>query len=597
VTQRDLAAWLETLDHDMLTTVASRPMDTIRPAFPSRRRLGLIEELEQLGTIALRVGKAIGQGGMGVVHEAEQVALGRTVAIKTLRPDNADPVSAQHLLREAWITGSLEHPNIVPVHHLELDAERKPVLVLKRVDGIEWHRLLDDAGEVKRRFGAADLLAWNLGILHQVLNALRFAHQCGIVHRDVKPSNVMVGHFGEVYLLDWGLAVAMLDDGTGRVPLASEATSFAGTPGYMAPEMLGGETPSLSARTDVYLAGAVLYQLIAGHPPHRGSNALAIVASVAASNPEFPADAPAELVQICRVAMRADPAQRHDSIATLQTELQRYLEQTATPSPGHRQRIYSQLAICRFAFHEALATWRDNAAARAGLQRATCAVAEYELSCGDPRAALTLLGELDDRPAELYKRAHDAGEALTAQQRQLEALGREHDPTVAPKARRVVLAFAFAFTIIPAGMQLFGLRDLARTHVHHLLWTTLYLVVLVLAWFVAHRKRGLSAVNRRIFAAGVVLFCSQLALEVGLAMLDLPMSMTFVMMAFLYAVVSAMFAIATDRWLLIAPVGYLVAFLVASAREDLVMYALSAGNGVLALTVTWRWNLVFRHRQ
>src|SRR5690606_8689637 len=104
--------------------------------------------------------------------------------------------------------------------------------------------------------------------------AVRFAHARGVLHRDLKPGNVMIGNFGEVYLLDWGIAVALRDDGTGRFPLASEATELAGTPSYMAPEMLGREAgPPLSERTDVYLAGAVLYELITGRPPHVGTSA------------------------------------------------------------------------------------------------------------------------------------------------------------------------------------------------------------------------------------------------------------------------------------------------------------------------------------
>jgi len=173
-------------------------------------------------------------------------------------------------------------------------------------------------GEVARRFGAADLLTWNLGILLHVLNALRFAHKLGILHRDLKPGNVMIGDFGEVYLLDWGIAVSLRDDGTGRFPLASAASTLAGTPAYLAPEMLGrAGGPPLSERTDVYLVGAVLHEIIAGHPPHRGNNSLAVITSVLASRPELPASAPPELARICTRAMHAEPEQRFESADAL----------------------------------------------------------------------------------------------------------------------------------------------------------------------------------------------------------------------------------------------------------------------------------------
>src|SRR6185312_16743575 len=109
-----------------------------------------------------------------------------------------------------------------------------PIIVLKRIEGVEWSTLIADPAEVERKFGATDLLAWNLGILMQVLNAVRFAHHRGVLHRDLKPSNVMIGDFGEVYLLDWGIAVSLRDDGSGRFLLATDATELAGTPCYMA---------------------------------------------------------------------------------------------------------------------------------------------------------------------------------------------------------------------------------------------------------------------------------------------------------------------------------------------------------------------------
>ncbi|MBA3453112.1 MAG: serine/threonine protein kinase, partial [Deltaproteobacteria bacterium] len=264
--EKEVQAWLDTIDASGAQTIQTMPAATIVPSnreLSTQRAAAFLAQLAERGRpVELRTGKVIGEGGMGIVREAEQVALGRIVAIKTLKAGRADPRGASDLLREAWVTGALEHPNIVPVHHLEIDEALLPLLILKRIDGVEWSALCNDAAEVQRRFGATDLLAWNLGILNQALNALRFAHARGVIHRDLKPSNVMIGNFGEVYLLDWGIAVATRDDGTQRFPLASEATELAGTPNYMAPEMLGrGDGPGLSERTDIYLAGAVLYEL------------------------------------------------------------------------------------------------------------------------------------------------------------------------------------------------------------------------------------------------------------------------------------------------------------------------------------------------
>jgi CHASE3 domain sensor protein len=118
---------------------------------------------------------------------------------------------------------------------------------------------MHDAAAVKKLFGADDLLTWNLDVLQQVCNGIHFAHSRGIVHRDLKPENVMLGHFGEVYVMDWGLAVALEDEGSGMLPLGSTARELAGTPNYLAAEMLGGGETLISPRTDVYLLGGILY--------------------------------------------------------------------------------------------------------------------------------------------------------------------------------------------------------------------------------------------------------------------------------------------------------------------------------------------------
>ena len=373
---RDIEAWLETLHADTSLTLRQAPSSTVIPtqirSTGGRRAVAVLEELARLAPGAeaqLKPGKTIGEGGMGVIRVAEQTALGRTVAVKTLKGDGRNPAAALDLLREAWVTGALEHPNIVPVHHVGLDEHGNPIIVLKLIEGVEWHDILEDAALVEARYGAGDLLAWNLGILLQVTNALRFAHSRGIIHRDLKPANVMVGEFGEVYLLDWGIAVSLHDDGSGRLPLASAADEMAGTPCYMAPEMLaraGG--PPLSERTDVYLVGAVLFEIITGQPPHQGQTAVEVVTSVLASRPRLPDDAPAELARICTRAMEPDPADRYASIDELRHDLTAYLEHRGSArladvararkdellallvAEREREAIYRLYGACRFGF-------------------------------------------------------------------------------------------------------------------------------------------------------------------------------------------------------------------------------------------------------
>jgi len=610
--EREVGAWLETLDAGG-DTLQSMPTATIVPAGRRdesvRRASEFLAQLAERGKpVELRTGKVIGEGGMGVVREAEQVALGRVVAIKTLKPSRVDQGAASDLLREAWVTGALEHPNIVPVHHLEIDDDLRPLLILKRVDGVEWNQLCSNPTEVQRRFGAADLLAWNLGILHQVLNALRFAHSRRIIHRDLKPANVMVGNFGEVYLLDWGIAASLDEDPTGRFPHVSETGSdIAGTPSYMAPEMLGQDgAPALSERTDVYLAGAVLFELITGHPPHRGTNALAVITSVMLSRPALPSDTPPELAAICMRAMQPDPEDRYATVEALQQALIRYLEHrgslrlaagahaqlaelvdlTATTSPAQREDIYRRLAICRFGFHEALAVWRDNTSAREGLTRATLVVAEYELACGDPRAAVTLLSELDAKPALLAK-AQRAAEALDKHQRQLELLGKDSDPTVDARTRRAIGILTAIFVVLPL---LAGVRSDMGLQSHQLAiaWAGACLLTAWALWIWASR-RPMTAINRRVFKAAKFIFVTQVILALGMWSMGMPVAVTLTTQLLIWGALCGMFAVHTDPWLYITSAGYFAAFLFASRFPEYRMFAVSAANGVLSLTVIVRW--------
>ena len=147
--ESQVQAWLDTIDASGAQTIRTMPASTIVPAsrdLSTQRAAEFLAQLAERGKpVELRIGKVLGQGGMGIVREAEQVALGRTVAIKTLKAGRGDPRGASDLLREAWVTGALEHPNVVPVHHLEIDDELLPLLILKRVDGVEWSALCHDA--------------------------------------------------------------------------------------------------------------------------------------------------------------------------------------------------------------------------------------------------------------------------------------------------------------------------------------------------------------------------------------------------------------------------------------------------------------------
>jgi serine/threonine-protein kinase len=146
---------------------------------------------------------------MGVVREGAQHALGRTVAVKSIRGELSDHHGAVvALLREAQLTGSLEHPGVVPVHDVLRDETGAPMIVLKKISGVVWSDLLQDPERLRPLLDVGDPLEWHLRTLMQIATVVHFGHTRRVVHRDLKPANVMIGEHGEVYLLDWGIAGA-----------------------------------------------------------------------------------------------------------------------------------------------------------------------------------------------------------------------------------------------------------------------------------------------------------------------------------------------------------------------------------------------------
>jgi eukaryotic-like serine/threonine-protein kinase len=589
------------------------PSTTIVPSSPGaidlERAVGLLRQIAG-DSVRLTPGPVIGEGGMGIVREAEQLSLGRRVAIKSLKAGKRDPMAARDLLREAWITGSLEHPNVVPVHQLGIDDEGSPVLVLKRVEGIEWSKLIRDEADVRRRFGVTDLLAWNISILMQVLNAVRFAHSRGIIHRDLKPHNVMIGDFGEVYLLDWGIAVSLRPDPTGRLPLAADATEVAGTPCYMAPEMLEPKG-RLSERTDVYLAGAVLFEIIAARPPHNGATALAVLASVLSSKPQLPDDAPAELAAICSRALAAEPADRFESVEAVRLALQRYLEHrgsddlvararvrldelaatlasTPVDRAKHHEDVYRLFGACRFGFHEALAVWKDNKAARDGLERATIAVAEYEIASGDAHSAVTMLSELDEPPPLLEKARALAADAHTRRAK-LEKLDHAHDLDIGRINRgKLGVTLGVLFTIAPLVAEWV---PLFQTHFWFSLWSvTATTITGGWGWF-ARAALATTLVNRRILWGGVFIFATQTMLVLIMWSLGQPLAFTQIMMLFLYTVSTGMIAITVDRELAPSCLAFAIGTIIAVRYPSAGLYVLAVVDFIFMLNTLISWRL------
>ena len=234
--------------------------------------------------------KMHGEGGVGRVWQAHDQRLNRQVALKEIRPDRETSKSAtRRFAKEAQITSQLEHPNIVPVYELSGDPESaRSFYTMRFVRGDTFRTAIDTYHRHRREGKATELELREL--LHSfiaICNALGYAHSRGVVHRDLKPSNVMVGSFGEVVVLDWGLAkmVDQVDDDdehlleSGPISVTEDVQIDAtmqgavlGTLPYMAPEQAAGRIDRIDARTDVYGLGAILYAVLTGNHPHRGTS-------------------------------------------------------------------------------------------------------------------------------------------------------------------------------------------------------------------------------------------------------------------------------------------------------------------------------------
>lgn len=300
--------------------------------------------------------QSLGVGGMGEVEQAIDRDIGRPVAIKRILPEAAGAAGIARFVTEVRVVGALEHPNVVPLHDVGMDADGRYFFVMKYVEGKTLETLIEElkAGD------PAMLAAWTferrIELFIGVLRALAFAHSRGIIHRDVKPANIMIGRLGEVWLMDWGVAkvqsasidlwdVANSGNGTlgsadksgaiGPIAPADLRTtrhgSLVGTPAYMAPEQAAGAV--VDARADLYSAAVVFHEFVAleHYLDHKMTSLQELLGAIKTELPQFwhrtraaqpRANVPAELIHFCRRAMAKNPAERYANAEAMIEELQ-----------------------------------------------------------------------------------------------------------------------------------------------------------------------------------------------------------------------------------------------------------------------------------
>jgi eukaryotic-like serine/threonine-protein kinase len=528
----------ETITPRTFAAVPSPPLPSTLPSLPHLslsipgapvRADGRVPDLDVKGVL--------GEGGMGRVLLARQRSLQRDVAVKVLKDETTDPESLTNLLAEAVVTGSLEHPSIVPVHALGRDDGGRPVLVMKRIEGVSWRDLardpqhpswasLDEAGE--------DRLGVHVQILMAVCNAVHFAHRRGIVHRDLKPSNVMIGPYGEVYVVDWGIAARIPTDAS--APVEPSPVALVGTPAFMAPEMVWGEVHRVDARTDVYLLGATLHGVITGHVRHQGSTLFEMLFAARDSAPyAYGRDVPAELAAICNKATAEVPDDRYPSAMALRRALADFLRHRgsialsdvaqaqlaeiraalAAPATADPRRLHQRMTECRFGFTQALRAWKDNPAARCGLGACLGLMIEHEIAQRDRDGAAALLAELPEPRPDLERLLAALAADLAAQRdrdARLARIERDQDPSVGARHR---IFLAAVLTVLGIILSVLGTSlGPERLGTGGLIGFTLVVAVVVLTVvFLGRRRFAASHLGRVAGGASVVWALASLALR------------------------------------------------------------------------------------
>jgi len=273
----------------------------------------------------------IGAGGTATVRRMYDPSLRRRVAMKTLSADlAANPRAQRDFVQEAEITAQLEHPNIIPIHGLTTMGGR-PGFSMRLIRGQTLQQALAAPAHLP---DDADALYRVLNVFLHVCDAVAFAHSRGVIHGDIKPDNIMVGSFGEVYLVDWGVASLIpAASPEQQISVSSERhtrSGVRGTPAFMAPEQAKGVLTEIGERTDVFGLGALLYFILTGQPPFAGSTASEILTRARAglfADPEGTeggARAPA-LCRIVRRAMAPAPQDRHESALALAEDVRGFL--------------------------------------------------------------------------------------------------------------------------------------------------------------------------------------------------------------------------------------------------------------------------------
>ena len=458
---------LQLLPDVALTTEPVQLSDATWTSAPEGRSIRRVGRYEDMGTL--------GVGGMAEVRRVRDPVLNRVMAAKMMHPDNADAHQVTRFIEEAQVTAQLRHPSIVAVHELGRHEDGRVYFTMEEVRGQTLVDVIDElhsaSGHGRWGKSAND---WSLERVvesfRRACEAVAYAHSRGVVHRDLKPANVMLGRFGEVVLLDWGLAKVFNQGHSDDLPAvvtkrSSEDSTLTqvgrvlGTPAYMPPEQARGELERVGTASDVYALGAILYTILCGRAPYSGKSSERIIRAVLAGPPrsleewEGIPQVPEHLRVICAKAMAREPTARHYDAMELAQDVSSWLDGSqrktkarelvsraratlpaaaALAEEADRLRLESRERLEPIAAHEPVdrkrPAWMLEQLADQLQDKAAMRVLEAIRTL---QAALNLAPELEDAHealAEVYRDQHEQAEARDdiAEAARLEVLLRDH---------------------------------------------------------------------------------------------------------------------------------------------------------------------------
>ena len=353
----------------------------------------------------------LGKGGMGLVYLATQNSVKRSVALKVIRKDKQNDTFIKQFFYEAEITAGLEHPNITPVYELGRTKEGVCFYSMKYIQGNPWEKKIRD-----------NSIDENLEIFDKLCDAIAFAHSKGILHMDIKPDNVQLGEFGEVYAVDWGVASDL------KRP---ESIRCAGTWQWISPEVARGDKSKIGKGSDIYLLGGILFQIVTGHHPRLPKDANekmghAALAKAAQSNVIQPTDCKDPMVAVALRALETDPKDRYAKVDDLQTAIHAIQKERANIKSSQEltkkavvlgteaieQGDYDRFNRSLFGLKDAIELWEQNPEAAPELNKVRLAYGQCAFDKGDYDLALQTLDRSEAQEDELYQKAELAQTAV-----------------------------------------------------------------------------------------------------------------------------------------------------------------------------------------